>query len=179
MSRVLIIDDDKGFCYTLSAVVQNEGHEAVCVHTLKEGLDRTSFEPVDVVYLDVMMPDGNGLDLLPKIKETASRPEVIISTSQGDPEGAELAIKSDAWDYVQKPSSILEMTLPRALQYRQEKQARTLTIALKREEIIGSRQRGERSFSMKWGSFPFLSRRHFFERFRNGAFVPLAARRNW
>jgi two-component system, NtrC family, response regulator len=143
MARVLIIDDDEGFCYTLSAVVQNAGHEAFCAHTLKKGLERASTEPIDVVYLDVMMPDGNGLDLLPIIKETASRPEVIISTSQGDPEGAELAIKSGAWDYVQKPSSILEMTLPllRALQYRKEKQARTITIALRREEIIGSSPR--------------------------------------
>ena len=143
MARVLIIDDDKGFCYMLSAVVQDEGHEAACAHTLKEGLERASAEPVDVVYLDVMMPDGNGLDLLPKIKETASKPEVIISTSRGNPGGAELAIKSGAWDYVQKPSSIMEMTLPllRALQYRKEKQAGKQPIALKRGGIIGSSPR--------------------------------------
>lgn len=62
-----------------SAVVQNAGHEATCAHTLKEGLERASTEPIDVIYLDVMMPDGNGLDLLPKLKKTASRPEWRVS----------------------------------------------------------------------------------------------------
>jgi two-component system NtrC family response regulator len=68
---------------------------------------------------------------------------VIIMTGFGDPNGAELAIKSGAWDYIEKSASIKEITLSleRALQYRQQKisVAGTRAVAaLKRQQIIGS-----------------------------------------
>ncbi len=140
MASVLIIDDDEGICYTLSEVVRLNGHEAVCAYTLKEGLETASRSFFDVVFLDVMLPDGIGLNIIPNIRETPSKPEVIIITSQGDPDGAELAIKSGAWDYIQKPSSIKKMSLPllRAIQFREEKKDRKPPVALKREDIIGS-----------------------------------------
>jgi two-component system, NtrC family, response regulator len=140
MADVLIIDDDQGFCYVLTTAIQSLEHKTTCCHTLREGLRAASSSSFDVVFLDVMLPDGNGLDILPKIRETASRPEVIIMTSRGDPDGAELAIRSGAWDYVQKPSSIKAITLPlvRALQYREEKNKPRSPLALKREGIIGS-----------------------------------------
>ena len=52
-----------------------------------------------VVFLDVRLPDGNGLDLLPRLNALPVAPEVIIMTGYGDPNGAELAIKCGAWDY--------------------------------------------------------------------------------
>jgi two-component system NtrC family response regulator len=139
MSNVLIIDDDKGMCYTLAGMVKYMGHEADCAHTLKDGRDKVFSGSFDVVFLDVMMPDGSGLEVLPVIRKAPSSPEVIIITAVGDPDGAELAVKSGAWDYIEKPYSIKEMTLPfiRALQYREEK-AKKKAVALKKGGIIGS-----------------------------------------
>lgn len=62
-----------------------------------------------MIFLDVMMPDGNGLDLLPELKATPSIPEVIIITAVGSPDSAETAVKNGAWDYLQKPFSISEI----------------------------------------------------------------------
>lgn len=140
MASVLIIDDDQGMTFTLSQMVSRKGHDATCAYNIKEGLKAVSSENFDVVFLDVQLPDGNGLELLPKIVATASRPEVIIITGRGNPDGAELAIKNGAWDYIEKPSTIQEMTLPfvRALQYREEKKSLKPPVALKREGIIGS-----------------------------------------
>ena len=139
MTKVLIVDDDKGMCYTLAGMVRQRGHDVTCAYTLKEGLEEVSSGEFDVVFLDVQLPDGSGLEQLPKIMETPSKPEVIIITGQGDPDGAELAIKNGAWDYIEKPSSIEEMTLPfvRALQYREDKKYGKQSVALKREGIIG------------------------------------------
>jgi two-component system NtrC family response regulator len=139
MAKILIIDDDKGMCYTLSAMGRREGHEVECAYTLKDGIKAARTGAYDIVFLDVMLPDGSGLDVLPKIKKAPSKPEVIIMTAVGNPDGAELAIRSGAWDYIQKPFSIKEMKLPllRALQYRQERLTKKLGIALKREGIIG------------------------------------------
>ncbi len=140
MATVLIVDDDKGMCFTLSQMVRKNGHDVICVNTLNEGLKEVFSREFDIVFLDVRLPDGNGLDLLPKVMDAPSRPEVIIITGKGDPDGAELAIKNGAWDYIEKPSSIKEMTLPfvRALQYREKKKAASSPVVLKREGIIGN-----------------------------------------
>lgn len=123
-------------------MVKRMGHEVSVIFSLRNGLEALSSQSFDVVFLDVRLPDGNGLDILPIIRETSSAPEVIIMTGQGDPDGAELAIKSGAWDYLEKPSSMKQMTLPlvRALQYREEKNRRPLLV-LNREGIVGNSSR--------------------------------------
>jgi two-component system, NtrC family, response regulator len=138
-ARILIIDDEVEICRMLSDLVKDLGHEAAYENTLKNGLKSAQSSPFDVAFLDVKMPDGNGLDIMSKIKETSSNPEVIIMTGYGDPDGAELAIKNGAWDYVQKPASIEKMALPliRALQYREEIKNKTPTKIFDIEEIVG------------------------------------------
>src|SRR6056297_1446789 len=143
MSSILIIDDDEMMCATLSALVQRKGHAATCATTLQQGRTLVETRDFDIAFLDVKMPDGNGLDLLTQINATPSAPEVIIITGFGDPDGAELAIKSGAWDYIEKGFSIKEITLSleRALQYRKEKQEvlrGRKPIPLHRPDIIGS-----------------------------------------
>jgi two-component system NtrC family response regulator len=65
---------------------------------------------------------------------------VIIITGEGDPDGADLAIRGGAWDYIEKPLSVNRITLPleRALQFREEKASRQPVMALDREGILGS-----------------------------------------
>lgn len=138
-AKVLIIDDDVLFGEMLSEMVHTLGHESRCALTLREGLQAVATGEFDVVFLDVRMPDGSGLEALPTVLEASSSPEVIIITGAGDPDGAELAILSGAWDYIEKQSSIKQMSLPlvRALQYRQEKKVKKPPVALKLEGIVG------------------------------------------
>ena len=145
MANILIIDDDRLICDAIANAVKRMGHNITCHSTLQEGLRAARSEPFDIVFLDVKMPDGNGLDILPGIRETPSAPEVIIMTGFGSPDGAELAIKNGAWDYIEKPCSLQAMTLPlvRALQYRREKQIKVKPVPLKREGIIGSSRKME------------------------------------
>lgn len=143
MARILIIDDDEMLCATLSALVERKKHESASATTLAEGVALAEEGTFDVVFLDVNMPDGNGLDELQRIEMCPSAPEVIIITGFGDANGAELAIKCGAWDYIEKGFSIKEITLSleRALQYRKEKQEALRsrkTVRLKREQIIGN-----------------------------------------
>ena len=140
MANILVIDDDSMICNTISNVVERMGHSVTCASTLKDGIETAYSGSFDIVFLDVRLPDGNGLDMLPRIQKTPSSPEVIIITGFGDPDGAELAIKSGVWDYIEKPSSIKKITLPlvRALQYREEKAAGKPLMALKREGIVGN-----------------------------------------
>lgn len=140
MTQILIIDDDEMFCSLLSSALKRDGYDIQCAYTLRDGLERVQSGAFDVVFLDVNLPDGNGLDRLADIREAPSSPEVIILTGLGTADGAELAIKNGVWDYIQKPSSIHSMTLPllRALQYREEKSKVKSTVGLKLEGIIGN-----------------------------------------
>ena len=78
-----------------------------------------------------MLPDGSGLDQLSNIRAVPSQPEIIILTGGGTPDGAEMAIASGAWDYIQKPFplSVIKLHLMRALQYREERQKKTAQCA--------------------------------------------------
>ncbi|MBI9083601.1 MAG: sigma-54-dependent Fis family transcriptional regulator [Desulfobacterales bacterium] len=140
MARILIIDDDIEVCNMLTMAIGRMGHEVDYALTIKSGLDENLNNDFDVVFLDVNLPDGNGLEAIPLIKESPSSPEVIIITGNGDPDGAELAIKTGVWDYLQKSPSLkgLDLQLSRALQYREKKIAGQQQHLLDREDIIGS-----------------------------------------
>lgn len=139
MARVLIIDDDGLTRETLAGIVCHLGHEVRTAETLAEGQNQALIGQYDVVLLDVRLPDGDGLSLLPDLKELPNAPEVIIITGYGDPDGAELAIRGGAWDYIEKSSSRnrINLSLARALQYRAGRQVETKPVALKKEGIIG------------------------------------------
>ncbi len=139
MAGILVIDDDKTVCETLSTFIHSTGHKCVCAFRLKKGLELASTNSFDLVFLDVILPDGNGLKAIPAIKNAAGSPEVVIITGEGSMDGAELAIKSGSWDYIQKPLSVekLHLSLMRVLQYREEKTERR-PLVLKQKEIIGN-----------------------------------------
>ena len=123
MARILVVDDDLMFSDILSLSIRKMGHTVNCAATLTEGHTLNRSSDFDLIYLDVNLPDGSGLGVIEKLKNAPSQPEVIIITGDANSDGAELAIKSGAWDYIQKPASInlIILTLVRAIQYRGEK----------------------------------------------------------
>ncbi|MGD1010123.1 MAG: sigma-54 dependent transcriptional regulator [Candidatus Aminicenantales bacterium] len=139
MATVLIIDDDKLIRDWIANVVTRLGHHPVSTHLLREGLKKVESEPFDIVFIDVSLPDGSGLDIIPKFKAALSSPEIIVITGLGDPDEAERAIRSGAWDYLEKPASFEAIKLPilRALEYRAERAPGKPSIALRRSGIIG------------------------------------------
>ncbi len=139
MANVLIIDDDKNVSNILSIRVEELGHSTQVASNLSDGEKKASLGNFDVVFLDVNLPDGNGLGALPGIREAPSSPEVIIITAKGDKDGAELAIKSGAWDYIQKPffKKEINLHLAQALEFRAKKTG-VETVSLKREKVIGN-----------------------------------------
>jgi two-component system NtrC family response regulator len=139
MARILIIDDDEPIRELLCAAVERMGHEARAAACLNDAFRLARDTDFDVLYLDVRLPDGDGIAAMPRLCQEPDPPEVIIITGEGDPDGAELATRSGAWDYIEKPCSLERMTLPlsRALQYRAEKR-RAAPMALRREAIIGA-----------------------------------------
>ena len=142
MAKILIIDDDEMMCERFCILIDSLGHAADCAHTLELGLKKAAAENIDIVLLDVYLPDGYGIDAVAKVREMPSSPEVIIVTAHGDPDAAEVAIKSGVWDYIEKSPTEKAMLLPlkRALAYREEKTSHKVPVALKYDGIVGKSQ---------------------------------------
>ena len=140
MANILIVDDDKIICDWISNIINQLGHKPVCAHTIKDGLKKVQAAPFEIVFLDVRLPDGNGLDAMPMIRASRNSPEIIVITGLGDPDEAERALQYQAWDYIEKPARLEMLKLPiiRALEYRAEKRSGTVAMVLKRKGIIGN-----------------------------------------
>jgi len=140
MANVLIIDDEKQICQLMSRAIDRMGHHVESAQTLKRGLTLAKSNDVDIIFLDVQLPDGNGLNHLPAFQDLSSSPEVIIVTGYANPDGAQLAIECDAWDYIEKPVSVdqIRLVLERALHYRKQRQGGTPKVSLKKHGIIGN-----------------------------------------
>lgn len=140
MSQILIIDDDFEVCETMESLISRLSHGCDAAHSLDEGLRLAKQNEYDVIFLDVRLPDGNGLDILPDLMALSAPPEVIILTGKGDPDGAELAIQGGVWDYLLKPSSVREisLTLGRALKYREEKAGKAAGDTLDLTRVVGT-----------------------------------------
>ncbi len=138
MANILIVDDDTRMAGMLSAYIEELGHSTKCVYTCKDALLAAVSGEFDIVLLDVRLPDGNGLDLIPDLRTVKSAPEIIILTGAGDPEGAELAIRNGAWHYLPKSASLdaLKLELLRVLQFR-EGRLRVSPVVLDAEGVVG------------------------------------------
>jgi len=138
-SKVLVIDDDAQVRGLVLLLLSGLGQEADEARDLQTGLALAQNKAYDLVLLDVRLPDGNGIEALPRFRSSKGAPDIIIITGLGDPNGAELAIRNGAWDYIEKPCSAQAMRLPivRVLQHRQIKQIVTPRSTLKRAGIVG------------------------------------------
>nr|WP_319495344.1 sigma-54 dependent transcriptional regulator [uncultured Desulfobacter sp.] len=139
MFRVLIVDDDPNICLFFETLLENMDCETYTAKRVDEAKALSRQNAYDLILLDLELPDGNGLDILPDLVALPSAPEIIIITGTGDAKGAEIAFKNGAWDFVQKPFRLDDVCLPiqRALYYRKEKLSSPELIILKRSKIIG------------------------------------------
>lgn len=139
MASVLIIDDEEFIRISLLERIEKLNHEVKTAPSLTKGIEMIKNNSFDLVFLDVNLPDGNGLEVLSEIKNHHTKPEVIIITAEGNSKGAEIAIKNGAWDYITKPFNKDEVNLlvKRSMDYRDSIKTQFKPVALKTEAIIG------------------------------------------
>ncbi len=103
MKRVLIVDDDRATSAGMADVVEEWGYEPEVADTVKAGWNAINKLVPDVAIVDLKLPDGSGLDLLHRTKETYPDVSVIILTGHATVDSAVRALKVGAEDYVTKP----------------------------------------------------------------------------
>jgi len=108
---ILIVDDDEVMQQTLSDVLKKKGYEIFSVGSGNGALSIIKKNIIDLVLLDMRLPDVDGLEVLKKIKELDTEILVIIMTAYSDVQTAVSAMKSGAYHYINKPFELEELKL--------------------------------------------------------------------
>ncbi len=106
---ILIIDDEKVLRENFKKIFELEGYDAVTAENGSEGIRRFADSEPDIVFLDVCLPDINGLEVLDSIKKLDADAVVIIITAMAGFSGAVKFIKAGAYDYLPKPFDVEEL----------------------------------------------------------------------
>src|SRR6201991_1730129 len=99
---VLIVDDEEKLRALLARIIRLEGFTVLEAETLKAGGRMLEKEDIDVVFCDVKLPDGNGVDFVRDIKARHPLVETILLTAYGNIADGVMAMKNGAFDYITK-----------------------------------------------------------------------------
>ena len=154
-ARVLIVDDEASMIEFLRLLFEEEGYSVETAGSVTQARERVADQDFDLVLSDILMPDGNGLELLREIKEKSSHTAVIMMTAYTSTKSAVEAMKLGAYTYVSKPFDVdeLKVTARGALE---KTVLETENVYLRREleqkyqfsNIIGRSQKMQEIFSL-------------------------------
>ncbi len=116
MAKLLVVDDEPNIRSSLKNALERRGHEVVTAEDFARGRS-FSEGTFDIIFLDVKLPDGNGLDLLREILARDPEQTVVMISGHADIDMAVTAIKTGAYDFIEKPISLdrLLITIDNAL----------------------------------------------------------------
>lgn len=121
MPAILVVDDEENLSYSIRLALQRQGHHCRVADSVRSALEECDRHVPDLAVIDMQLPDGNGIDLLARLRDRGLEMPVIIITAYGTVDNAVTAMKHGATDYLQKPLSIEEvcLTVNRCLENRQ------------------------------------------------------------
>ena len=129
--RILIIEDEPDIRKTLEYNISREGYKVVSASSLSEGKKQINSSDFSLILLDLMLPDGSGLNLCREIKsdKDKSPTPIIILTAKDDEVDKVVGFELGADDYVTKPFSVRELILRiKAILKRGESKKETLEV---------------------------------------------------
>lgn len=108
MGKVLIIEDSEDIRLSLSILVKKAGYKPFAAGNGTDGLKILECQVIDVVFLDIGLPDANGIDLISVIHEIAPDVDIVMLTGNDDARSAVNSLKAGAVDYILKPFDVVE-----------------------------------------------------------------------
>lgn len=126
--KVFILEDDISICGLIKVALEMNGLEFKAFSTLKSFISALSEEQPDVALLDIMLPDGSGLDALRHIKEKYPAVSCIMLSALSKEEDKVNGLNMGADDYIAKPFSVLELTARVNARLRNKQQQAVLSV---------------------------------------------------
>jgi DNA-binding response OmpR family regulator len=100
MEELLIVDDDRELTEMLETYFASEGYAVRCAVTLREGFASLDENLPDILILDVMLPDGSGLEFCKRVRAKYAALPIVTLTARGDPMDRVLGLELGADDYL-------------------------------------------------------------------------------
>jgi DNA-binding NtrC family response regulator len=109
--RILIVDDESSLRTALFRVLDRQGYQVITANCMREAevLGLSGDQPIDLALVDLRLPDGDGIDLMRKLKATHPNIQVIVMTGHGTIELAVRATQNGAFHFVTKPFNMEEL----------------------------------------------------------------------
>ena len=110
--RVLIVDDDRDIVTIVSTILGGRGWDIKAAYNGREALEAVTLSKPDIILLDIMMPEMNGIEVLKRIKKIDTDARIIMITAFGDVESYLDSMELGAYEYINKPfetEELLEM----------------------------------------------------------------------
>jgi two-component system, OmpR family, KDP operon response regulator KdpE len=106
--RVLVVDDEPQIVRALKVVLREAGFQAVAAETATEALDLAAVRPPDAAIVDLVLPDGDGVEVTRRLREWSDMPILVLS-AMGEEEQKVRALEAGADDYITKPFGAREL----------------------------------------------------------------------
>ena len=140
-ASILVVDDEEAIRTSLRSILEDEGYDVSVAANGVEALKIYGTDPPDLMILDIWMPEMDGLETLRRVKEFVPMTQVMMISGHGSIETAVKAIKLGAYDYIEKPLSLENVTLrvKHALeQFRLAQENRSLRTKVQQKfELVG------------------------------------------
>jgi len=107
--KILIIEDEPALLETVKHFLEGEKYIVETANNYRLALERIGTYDYDCILLDIMLPDGSGIDLLKEIKALSKKDAVIILSAKDSVEDKVLGLDLGADDYLAKPFSLMEL----------------------------------------------------------------------
>ena len=108
MGAVLIVDDQEDLRFSLGKIVKKEGYRVTTAATGTDALETLNSSVIDLVFLDIGLPDGSGINLIPQIKAIGEDIDIVMLTGINEAKTAVESLRAGAVDYIVKPFDIIE-----------------------------------------------------------------------
>jgi DNA-binding response OmpR family regulator len=109
VSRVLLVEDDPDIARALTMALEGDGYEVAVTHTGTNALSRVGNGDIDLVVLDLGLPDVDGLDVCRRLRASGSTIPILVLTGRVDEVDTVLGLDAGADDYVAKPFRLAEV----------------------------------------------------------------------
>ena len=107
--KILIVDDDQQVCNLLTNVLHSNDRTVLIAGSVNEAREILKTSPINVLLLDLYLPDGNGLELLSQLKQNAGSPVIIMMTAFGDWETHVKSYNMGAFYFLDKPFQLTQV----------------------------------------------------------------------
>ena len=106
--KILVVDDEQIVRWFLDSALRKRGHEVITASNISEASEKLDSEKIDILFIDLRMPEGNGAELIKTLHDKADKPKIVVCSAFITPEFEE-EFREQGISVLKKPFKIDEL----------------------------------------------------------------------